>query len=49
MEDPFIPCLPIRERHFVIVWAAVIRLAKPKMGNVWAVVIRRGWVMRIRK
>ena len=24
MEDPIIPCLPIRELHIVIVWAAVI-------------------------
>ena len=33
MEDPIIPCLPIRELYIVIVWAAVIRLAKPEMGK----------------
>ena len=33
MEDSIIPCLPIRELHIVIVWAAVIRRLISETGN----------------
>ena len=34
MEDPIILCLPIRERHIVIVWAVVIcRLSETGDGK----------------